>query len=202
MFGCASMKSQFFILFVDARLLMNFCSDIIINTVKTICLSAQLLSMNSSMFPIIFIIVLQAGLPGHFQCNLSSKSSPSRNLDKRVLHLAYLDQLESWFDLAQELAEVGIRPQGMLSWNEYIINSCESSPHLMFGRCAYIHDRWRYYPMSTPPKGVPPRWQYVSYNCWLSARNCPRKSKHYPCLPSQKYASVGEILNCTWWWQH
>jgi hypothetical protein len=47
---------------------------------------------------------------GNFQRNLWSKISPARNLNKHVLHLAYLDQLENQFNLANELSEVGRRP--------------------------------------------------------------------------------------------
>jgi len=61
---------------------------------------------------------------GDFQRNLGSKSAPASNLDKRVLHGAYLGQLESRFDLSEELAEVGKRPKGALSRNETIKHSC------------------------------------------------------------------------------
>ena len=84
MFGCASTKSQFLILFIDAHLI-SFYSDIIINTVKTVCLSAQLLSMDSSIFPIIFIIVLRAGPPGHSAWKGAAATS-SATLAQKVLH--------------------------------------------------------------------------------------------------------------------
>jgi hypothetical protein len=61
---------------------------------------------------------------GDFQRNLRSKSLPARNLDKRVLHLAYLDQLENRFDLADELSEVGRRPAGTLARNEAVKDGC------------------------------------------------------------------------------
>jgi len=61
---------------------------------------------------------------GDLQRNLGSKSAPASNLDKRVLHGAYLGQLESRFDLSEELAEVGKRPKGALSRNETIKHGC------------------------------------------------------------------------------
>jgi hypothetical protein len=62
---------------------------------------------------------------GDFQRNLGSKSAPSSSINKRVLHGAYLGQLESRFDLSEELAEVGKRPKGILLRNEFIKEGCE-----------------------------------------------------------------------------
>ncbi len=70
---------------------------------------------------------------GDFQHGLRSKSAPWSNLDKRVLHNAYLDQLESRFDLGDELSEVGKRPKGALSRNETITEGCKcrfNTPHI------------------------------------------------------------------------
>ena len=62
---------------------------------------------------------------GNFQRSLRSKSAPWSNLDKRVLHTAYLDQLESRFDLGDELSEVGKRPKGTLSRSETVMEGCK-----------------------------------------------------------------------------
>jgi hypothetical protein len=62
---------------------------------------------------------------GDFQRNLGSKSIPSSNINKRVLHGAYLGQLESRFDFSAELADVGRRPKGILLRNEFVKEGCE-----------------------------------------------------------------------------
>lgn len=64
---------------------------------------------------------------GDFQRNLRSKSSPWSNLNKRVLHGAYLDQLESRFDLGEELEQVGCRPPGSLTRGEKVFPDCKYS---------------------------------------------------------------------------
>lgn len=62
---------------------------------------------------------------GEYQQNLSSKSAPWSNISKRVLHMAYLDQLRSRYDLEDELAVVGTRMVGGLSRGEKIFDDCE-----------------------------------------------------------------------------
>ena len=62
---------------------------------------------------------------GDFQRNVKSKSAPGRNLDKRVLRIAYMNQLESRFDLAEELSQVGMRPKGSILRNEAVREGCE-----------------------------------------------------------------------------
>lgn len=62
---------------------------------------------------------------GDFQCNLWSKTSPWSNINKRALHMAYLDQLRSRFDLEDELTEIGVRPAGQLARGEKIYEGCE-----------------------------------------------------------------------------
>jgi len=68
---------------------------------------------------------------GDFQRNLRSKSAPSRNLDKRVLHTAYLDQLGNRYNLGDELAEVGKRSKGVLSRNETIKEGCKRNLNIL-----------------------------------------------------------------------
>lgn len=43
-----------------------------------------------------------------------------------MLHGAYLDQLASRYDLDEELAQVGHRPQGSLARGEMIVEDCMS----------------------------------------------------------------------------
>ena len=62
---------------------------------------------------------------GDFQGKLGSKSAPASSIDKRVLHGAYLDQLDSRFNLNDELDEVGKRPKGALLRGETIKPGCE-----------------------------------------------------------------------------
>jgi hypothetical protein len=69
---------------------------------------------------------------GDFQHNLGSKSAPSSSINKRVLHGAYLGQLESRFDLSEELAEVGRRPKGILLRNEFVKEGCERHRFVIF----------------------------------------------------------------------
>ena len=66
---------------------------------------------------------------GDLQRNLGSKSAPSSNLDKRVVHNAYIDQLGCCYDLADELAEVGKRPRGTPQY-ETICEGCKCSFNL------------------------------------------------------------------------
>ncbi|KIM89532.1 hypothetical protein PILCRDRAFT_2726, partial [Piloderma croceum F 1598] len=70
---------------------------------------------------------------GDFQGHLGSKSAPASNINKHVLHGAYLDQLGNRFDMSNELSEVGKKPKGALSQNETIKGSYEDyilrTPH-------------------------------------------------------------------------
>jgi hypothetical protein len=61
---------------------------------------------------------------GDFQGHLGSKSAPASNINKRVLHGAYLDQLTSRFDLRDELDEVGKKPKDAIFRNETIKTGC------------------------------------------------------------------------------
>jgi hypothetical protein len=62
---------------------------------------------------------------GDFQSHLGSKSEPASSINKRVLHGAYLDQLESRFDLGAELGEVGKKMKGTIMRNEYVKVGCK-----------------------------------------------------------------------------
>ena len=62
---------------------------------------------------------------GNFQGKLGSKSAPASSIDKCVLHDAYLNQLDSQFNLNDELDEVGKRPKGALLQGETIKPGCE-----------------------------------------------------------------------------
>ena len=62
---------------------------------------------------------------GDFQGNLRSKRDPASSIGEHVPQGAYLDQLDSRFDLSHELDEVGKRPKGTLSWGKTIKADCE-----------------------------------------------------------------------------
>jgi hypothetical protein len=70
---------------------------------------------------------------GDFQGKLGSKSAPASSIDKRVLHGAYLDQLDSRFNLNDELDEVGKRPKGALSQGETVKAGCEYVLAVFYG---------------------------------------------------------------------
>jgi hypothetical protein len=60
-----------------------------------------------------------------FQGHLGSKSAPASNINTRVLHGAYLDQLSNRFNMSNELSKVGKKPKGVLSQNETIKGGCK-----------------------------------------------------------------------------
>ena len=62
---------------------------------------------------------------GDFQGHLGSKSAPASNINKRVLHGAYLNQLGNRFDMSNKLSEVGKKPKGALSQNKTIKGGCK-----------------------------------------------------------------------------
>lgn len=62
---------------------------------------------------------------GEYQQNLSSKSALWSNISKHMLHMAYLDQLCSCYDLEAELAVVSTWAAGGLLRGKKIFNDCE-----------------------------------------------------------------------------
>ena len=67
-----------------------------------------------------------------FQGNLGSKSAPASSIDKRVLHGAYLNQLDSRFNLNDEMDDVGKRLKGALSRGETVKAGCEYVPTVFY----------------------------------------------------------------------
>jgi hypothetical protein len=74
---------------------------------------------------------------GDFKRNLRSRSAPWSNLDKRVLHSAYLDQLGSRYNLEDELSEVGKRPKGTLLRKEVEKDGCEC---ILISYCSNVRE--------------------------------------------------------------
>ena len=61
---------------------------------------------------------------GILQANLRSKSQPWANLNNRLIHTAYLEQLGSRYDLEEELSMVSHRVAGELSKYERVYPGC------------------------------------------------------------------------------
>jgi len=61
---------------------------------------------------------------GFLQAGLRSKTHPWSNLDKRVLHLAYISQLHMKYDL-EEVGTLKLHGDETLSRNERIYDDCK-----------------------------------------------------------------------------
>ena len=59
---------------------------------------------------------------GYLQAGLRSKTHPWGNLNNRVLHKAYIEQIDIFFDLENEIK---ITSNGRLSQYEKIFDQCE-----------------------------------------------------------------------------
>jgi len=62
---------------------------------------------------------------GVLKSGLQSRSQPWANLNKRVLHMAYLTQLAARYDLEDELTDLRVRKSHTLSQSEKEIPGCE-----------------------------------------------------------------------------
>lgn len=97
---------------------------------------------------------------GEFQRNLTSKSAPWANIDKRVLQTAILDQLASRYNLEEELSVVGVLPKGSLSRGERVIDGCRFLPPRKAFKARSQTYRLGLHHADTTSKDLLPRYQH------------------------------------------